>query len=79
MVPFWRKHGVWSLAIAAIAGTAAVAIAMRSAAPVSAAFAPDPYSVTQVVDTNPDPDIVETTITAMPAAVDVGGGVLANY
>src|SRR6185436_15699267 len=78
MVSIRRKPGVWSLAIAAIVGIAAAAIAVRSASPVGAAFVPDPYAVTQVVDTNPDPNIVETTITAQPAAVDIGGGVLAS-
>jgi FtsP/CotA-like multicopper oxidase with cupredoxin domain len=40
----------------------------------------DPYSTSPVVDTNPDPKIVETTITADEATVDVGlgGNVKAN-
>ena len=33
------------------------------------------YTVPLVVDTNPDPDIVETTIVAQPAGVDIGNGV----
>ena len=38
------------------------------------------YQVPVVVDTNPDPNIVETTITAEPATVDIGrvGGLQAN-
>ena len=38
----------------------------------------DPYTTPSVVDTNPDPNIVETTITAEPATVDIGNGVMAN-
>ena len=49
-----------------------------SSRPARAAFTPDPYQVTQVVDTDPSPDVVETTITARPVAVDIGGGKLAS-
>src|SRR5918997_4444745 len=38
----------------------------------------DPYHAPRVVDTNPDPKTVETTITAKPATVDVGQGVSAR-
>jgi FtsP/CotA-like multicopper oxidase with cupredoxin domain len=38
----------------------------------------DPYSVPPVVNTSSDPNIVETTITAQFATVDVGNGVMAN-
>ena len=38
----------------------------------------DPYHVTFVTDTNPDPNIVETTIVADEASVDIGGGVTAH-
>jgi FtsP/CotA-like multicopper oxidase with cupredoxin domain len=38
----------------------------------------NPYSVPLVVDTNPDPDVVETTIVAEEAPVDIGNGVTAN-
>ena len=37
-----------------------------------------PYVVPQVVDTNPDPMVVETTFTAQEVTVDIGGGVMAN-
>jgi FtsP/CotA-like multicopper oxidase with cupredoxin domain len=37
-----------------------------------------PYEVPVVVDVNPDPNIVETTIVAQPAAIDIGNGVLAS-
>ncbi len=38
----------------------------------------DPYAVPNVVDTNPDPHIVQTTLTAEPANVDIGNGVTAH-
>jgi len=38
----------------------------------------DPYSAPTVVDTNPAPNIVETTLTAQNATVDVGNGVMAH-
>jgi FtsP/CotA-like multicopper oxidase with cupredoxin domain len=38
----------------------------------------DPYSTPSVVDTNPDPHIVETTLTAEAATVDVGNGLMAH-
>jgi FtsP/CotA-like multicopper oxidase with cupredoxin domain len=38
----------------------------------------DPYRATSVIDSNPDPDIVETTLTAKEATVDIGGGVMAH-
>jgi FtsP/CotA-like multicopper oxidase with cupredoxin domain len=37
-----------------------------------------PYEVSDVIDTDPDPNIVETTITAQGALVDIGNGVMAN-
>jgi FtsP/CotA-like multicopper oxidase with cupredoxin domain len=37
-----------------------------------------PYELADVVDTNADPNIVETTITAQGAVVDIGNGVMAN-
>ena len=37
-----------------------------------------PYEVPLVIDTNPDPDIVETTIIADEATVDIGNGVMAH-
>jgi FtsP/CotA-like multicopper oxidase with cupredoxin domain len=37
-----------------------------------------PYVVPVVTDVNPDPNIVETTIVAEPAAVDIGGGLIAS-
>ena len=45
---------------------------------VSATSGGDPYSVPAVVDTDPDPRVVETTLTAEPAMVDIGNGVSAR-
>jgi FtsP/CotA-like multicopper oxidase with cupredoxin domain/subtilase family serine protease len=39
---------------------------------------PNTLHLAQVVDTNPDPDIVETTIIAEEATVDIGQGVMAH-
>ena len=39
---------------------------------------PDPYSVPNVVDTNPNPSIVETTLSSEYANVNIGGSVVAN-
>jgi FtsP/CotA-like multicopper oxidase with cupredoxin domain len=45
---------------------------------VAATSGGDPYSAPQVVDVNPAPDIVETTITAEAATVDLGEGIEAS-
>ena len=65
------------LFVAAIMGVALLATAgsMRPAHAVSNGSA---YDVATVVDTNPDPNIVETTIVADEATVDIGNGVMAN-
>src|SRR6188472_548195 len=41
---------------------------------VSATSGGDPYSVPTVVDTNPAANVVETTLTAEEATVDIGDG-----
>jgi FtsP/CotA-like multicopper oxidase with cupredoxin domain len=51
---------------------------VRLIGPAMATSGGDPYSVPLVNDTNPDPNIVETTLIAEEATVDVGGGVMAN-
>lgn len=62
----------------ALAGAAAIAaivpsfIALPQIEPAQATTIPDPYSVPQVVDTNADPNIVETTLVADEATLDVG-------
>ena len=45
---------------------------------VSATSGGDPYSVPLVTDTNPAPNIVETTLTAEEATVEIGKGVQAH-
>jgi len=78
MAVIWRRRGVFTVAIAAVLAVIVTGLDMRSSGRASASYAGDAYSNPPVVDTNPDPNIVETTITAMPAAIDIGGGVLAS-
>ena len=49
-------------------------VGARFSDPALATSDESPYTVPLVVDTNPDPDIVETTIVAQAAAVDLGFG-----
>lgn len=51
-------------------------VAVRT--PARAISSGSPYDVPPVVDTNPDPGIVETTIVADETSVDIGNGVTAN-
>lgn len=71
-----RPHLILPLALL----TAAVLLALLTGANAGhgATADGDPYHVPTVTDTNPDPKIVETTITARPATVDVGNGVKAH-
>lgn len=46
--------------------------------PADATSGGSPYDVPEAVDTNPDPDIFETTFVAEEATVNIGGGVMAN-
>src|SRR5439155_9145678 len=81
-VPSWiadrhlqgRRLGVLALAVAI---AVAVSLALSLSA-VRATSGGDPYSAPDVTDTNPDPNIVETTIIADEATVDVGNGVTAH-
>ena len=50
----------------------------RVSGPAIATSGGDPYVVPLVIDTNPDPDIVETTIMAQPASADLGNGITAS-
>jgi FtsP/CotA-like multicopper oxidase with cupredoxin domain len=65
-------------AIGALLVMACAAWLIFGRADVRATSGGDPYSAPSVVDTNPDPNIVETTITAENANVDVGNGVIAH-
>ena len=64
------------LAVALLIASAALLIGSRSIG--RATSGGDPYSVPLVVDTNPNPRIVETTLTAETATVDIGNGVTAH-
>jgi|GEM_PF-2418362 len=67
------------LAVPAVGALIAVAALLAIAnAPVSATSGGDPYSPPAVVDTDPDPHVVETTITAEEATVELGDGLEAH-
>jgi FtsP/CotA-like multicopper oxidase with cupredoxin domain len=71
-----RSRGFLLLAVCL---TTAVALLLTVFNPfVSATSGGDPYAVPPVVDTNPAPNVVETTLVAEAATVDVGNGVLAH-
>jgi FtsP/CotA-like multicopper oxidase with cupredoxin domain len=73
----WQGRRIMLLLAAALAiATAAVLLLSRD--PGRATSGGDPYAVPEVVDTNPAPDIIETSITAAPATVDIGNGVMAH-
>ncbi len=74
----WLRHRYLTGAAAAIVAALLVFVAVRLTRPARATSGGDPYSVPLIVDTNPDPNIVETTIVADEATVDVGNGVMAN-
>lgn len=62
--------------IVAVLGTA---IAVRPAAVADAETSTtDPYRLRQAVDVDPAPTVLETTLVAQPATVDLGGGLSAN-
>ncbi len=64
------------VALAILAGLGAWLLTAQSA--VRATSDGNPYSVPNVVSTNPNPHIIETTLTAETATVAIGTGVLAN-
>jgi FtsP/CotA-like multicopper oxidase with cupredoxin domain len=66
-----RQRGI-ILAAAILAVIAYLVLGARVTDPALATSDGDPYTVPLVVDTNPDPNIVETTIVAQGALVDVG-------
>lgn len=69
----------WQLIVLTLVTLAAVAASLVVLNSVGRATSGgDPYAVPDVVDTNPDPNIVETSITAQLATVDIGNGVKAN-
>jgi len=64
------------LAVAVLIGVLLSLIGTRSIG--QATSGGDPYGVPLATDTNPDPNIVETTIVADEATVDIGNGVMAH-
>jgi FtsP/CotA-like multicopper oxidase with cupredoxin domain len=75
-VRFGRGQLLGMLGLAIALACALLLVLSRSS--VHATSGGDPYSTTSVVDTNPDPNIVETTIVADETTVDLGNGVTAN-
>ena len=70
-----RRRWTWRARVAATAMSVAmpgVAIAYPSLHS-QATSSDDPYSTPLVIDTNPDPGIVETTIVADETTIDIGG------
>jgi FtsP/CotA-like multicopper oxidase with cupredoxin domain len=65
-----------AVGLAVLAASAAWLVANQSVG--RATSSGDPYTAPSVVDTNPDPNVVETTLTSETATVDIGGGVMAH-
>src|SRR5258706_6443962 len=73
-----RRKGRITLAALMLSALVAAIIALRSTQPAQATSDGDPYVVPIAMDTNPDPDIFETTIVAEAKTVNIGNGVMAN-
>lgn len=69
-----RRFAVLAIALA-LAAVISLIVTLSSGRATSGG---DPYDVPAVTDTNPDPNVVETTITADEATVDIGNGVTAH-
>src|SRR3954452_23296128 len=69
-----RRFVVLALAVALAAAVSLIVTQQQG----RATSGGDAYSVPDVVDVNPDPDIVETTIVADKATVDIGHGITAH-
>src|SRR4026208_164236 len=74
----WRRRVVLTTLISVSALALCVILDRRVAPTASATSGGSPYEAPEVIDTNPDPDIVETTIVAQGANVDLGNGVIAS-
>jgi FtsP/CotA-like multicopper oxidase with cupredoxin domain len=81
-VPSWTAVRIQQgRGVALLGFTVALACALLlllSHTSVHATSGGDPYTTPSVVDTNPDPNIVETTIVAAETPVDIGNGITAN-
>jgi FtsP/CotA-like multicopper oxidase with cupredoxin domain len=73
-----RKLAQLLLAVGLLTAAALLALLAGPHSSRSSTTDGDPYRAPAVVDTNPSPKIVETTITATPATVDIGQGVKAH-
>jgi len=79
MVAFVRRRkGRITLVTAIGLAIAVLLVGLRSDKPALATSGGSPYVVPLAIDTNPDPNIFETTISALPAMVDIGNGVMAS-
>lgn len=74
----WQRRGPFAVVLTALTILAVAIISWRSSGPALATSDGNPYVVPEATDTNPDPDIFETTITAEAHTVDIGNGVQAN-
>lgn len=73
-----RKSGRALAGAAANIAIVATLVAVPAVPLARATSLPDPYTVAQVVDTNNDPDIVETTLVADESTFDIGNGQMAR-
>jgi FtsP/CotA-like multicopper oxidase with cupredoxin domain len=72
----WESRRFLLLAgVLALATVASLALTRSSGLAISGG---DPYTVPLVTDSNPDPDIVSTTLVAEEASVDIGNGITAH-
>src|SRR4030095_244193 len=74
----WLRHRRLAIPAAVFLVALAGYVGVRLTWPALATSGGDPYSVPVIVDTNPDPNIVETTSVADEATLDLGNGVMAH-
>jgi FtsP/CotA-like multicopper oxidase with cupredoxin domain len=74
----WRRRGQFAVVFTALTILVVAFIVLRSSGPALATSDGDPYVVPDATDTNPDPNIFETSITAEAHTVNIGNGVNAN-
>ena len=74
----WQRRSQVAIVLTALTILCVAIIAPRTSGPALATSDGDPYVVPDATDTNSDPDIFETTITAEAHTVNIGNGVNAN-
>jgi FtsP/CotA-like multicopper oxidase with cupredoxin domain len=74
----WQRRGRFTILATLLVAALLVFMGVRWTGQIQATSGGDPYSVPLVVDTNSDPDIVETTLIADETTVDLGLGVTAH-